>query len=159
MEFTSHLGSVHKVLQTTCSVPGIDATQQKYTHDARKPIFCRCLKNWDSAEWGHQMLTFKYFFKRRYMRKTGVHVYTVNIQKNKDYDICSLYLEAKKKKYYWMKRRIHQKRKLYNIKKYRISVTSGEGAAGNHGKEHEGTFCGMSMRWPWQVGVWVTVPS
>lgn len=67
--------------------------------------------------------------------------------------------QAKKKKYYWMKRRIHQKRKLYNIKKYRISVTSGEGAAGNHGKEHEGTFCGMSMRWPWQVGVWVTVPS
>ena len=46
----------------------------------------------------YQMLTFKYFFKRRYMRKTGVHVYTVNIQKNKDYDICSLYLEAKKKK-------------------------------------------------------------
>lgn len=32
------------------------------------------------------------------MRKTGVHVYTVNIPKNKDYDICSLYLEAKKKK-------------------------------------------------------------
>ena len=29
---------------------------------------------------------------------TGVHVYTVNIQKNKDYDICSLHLEAKKKK-------------------------------------------------------------
>ena len=32
------------------------------------------------------------------MRITEVHVFTVNIQKNKDYDICSLYLEAKKKK-------------------------------------------------------------
>ena len=44
------------------------------------------------------MLTFKYFFRRRYMTITGVHVYTVNIQKNEDYDICSLHLEAKKKK-------------------------------------------------------------
>ena len=48
------------------------------------------------------------------------------------------------------KRRIHQKIKLYNIKKYQISVTSGGGTAGNHGKEHEGTFCSMWM--PWQVG-------
>ena len=32
------------------------------------------------------------------MRITGLHVYTVNIQKNEDYDIWSLHLEAKKKK-------------------------------------------------------------
>ena len=44
------------------------------------------------------MLTFKYFLKRTYMRVTGVHVYTVNIQKNEDYDIWSLHLEAKRKK-------------------------------------------------------------
>ena len=44
------------------------------------------------------MLTFKYFFKRTYMRVTVVHVYTVNIQKNEDYDIWSLHLEAKRKK-------------------------------------------------------------
>ena len=32
------------------------------------------------------------------MRVTVVHVYTVNIQKNEDYDIWSLHLEAKRKK-------------------------------------------------------------
>ena len=32
------------------------------------------------------------------MRVTGVPVYTVNIQKNEDYDIWSLHLEAKRKK-------------------------------------------------------------
>ena len=32
------------------------------------------------------------------MRITGLHVYTVNIQKNEDYDIWSLHLEAKKKR-------------------------------------------------------------
>ena len=32
-EFTSHLGSFHKLLQSTYYVPGIGATQQKYTHD------------------------------------------------------------------------------------------------------------------------------
>ena len=61
MEFTSHLQSAHKLLQSTYSVPGIDATQQKYTHDPGKPIFCRCSKNSDSAEWGHQMLIINYF--------------------------------------------------------------------------------------------------
>ncbi|KAM7232856.1 hypothetical protein CapIbe_014992 [Capra ibex] len=40
MEFTSRLGSVHKLLQSTYSVPDIDAIQKKYTHDpgrSRKP--------------------------------------------------------------------------------------------------------------------------
>ena len=60
--------------------------------------------------------------------------------------------QSRQKKLLNEKRRIHQKIKLYNIKKYQISVTSGEGAAGNHGKKHEGTFCGMWMPWPWQVG-------
>ena len=32
------------------------------------------------------------------MRITGVRVYTVNIQKNEDYDIYSLHLKDKKKK-------------------------------------------------------------
>ena len=50
MEFTSRLWSVHKFLQSTYSVPGIDATQQKYTHDPGKSIFCRFLKNSDSSE-------------------------------------------------------------------------------------------------------------
>ena len=31
------------------------------------------------------------------MRITGVRVYTVNIQKNEGYEICSLYLKEKKK--------------------------------------------------------------
>ena len=44
------------------------------------------------------MLTFQYFLKRRYMRITVVHVYSVNIQKNEDYDIYSLHLKDKKKK-------------------------------------------------------------
>ena len=50
MEFTSHLWSIHKLLQSTYCVPGIGATQQKYTHDPGKPIFCVWLKNSDSAE-------------------------------------------------------------------------------------------------------------
>ena len=50
MEFTSHLWSIHKLLQSTYSVAGIGATQQKYTHDPGKPIFCGWLKNSDSAE-------------------------------------------------------------------------------------------------------------
>ena len=50
MEFTSRLWSVHKLLQSTYCVPGIGATQQKYTHDPGKPIFCVWLKNSDSAE-------------------------------------------------------------------------------------------------------------
>ena len=41
------------------------------------------------------MLTFYYFFKRRYIRITGVHVYTVNIQKKEDYDIWSPKLKVK----------------------------------------------------------------
>ena len=82
MEYTSHLGSVHKLLQSTYSVPGIDAIQQKYTHDPGKPIFCRVLKNSHSAECRHQMLIINYFFKRRNMRITGLHIYTVNIKKN-----------------------------------------------------------------------------
>ena len=43
------------------------------------------------------MLTFNYFFKRRYIRITGVHVYTVNMQKKEDYDIWSPNLKAKNK--------------------------------------------------------------
>ena len=65
MEFTSHFWSVHELLQSTYSVAGIGATQQKYTHDPSKPIFCRWLENSDSAKWRHQMLTFNYFFKKK----------------------------------------------------------------------------------------------
>ena len=89
MEFTSHLWSIHKLLQSTYSVAGIGATQQKYTHDPGKPIFCGWLKNSDSAEWRHQMLTFNYFFKRSNLRITGVQIYTVNTQKNEDHVIWS----------------------------------------------------------------------
>jgi hypothetical protein len=46
---------------------------------------------------GHQILPLKDFFKRRYMRITGVHVYTVNIQKIEDHDIWSPHLKARKK--------------------------------------------------------------
>ena len=98
MEFISHLWSVHKLLQSTYCVPGIGATQEKYPHDLGKPIFCSWVKNSDSVQCRHQMLTFKYFLKRRYMRITVVHVYSVNIQKNEDYDIYSLHLKDKKKK-------------------------------------------------------------
>ena len=63
MEFTSHLWSVHKLLQSTYCVPGIGVTEQKYTHDSGKPIFCRSLKNSDSAECGHQMLIINHFLK------------------------------------------------------------------------------------------------
>ena len=82
VEFTSQLRSIHKLLQSTYCVPGNGATQQKYTHDPGKPIFCSWVKNSNSAEYRHQMLTFEYLSKRRYMRITGVYVYTVNIQNN-----------------------------------------------------------------------------
>ena len=38
------------------------------------------------------------FFLRINMRIAGVHVYTVNIQKNEDHDIWSQHLKVKKKK-------------------------------------------------------------
>ena len=63
MEFTSHLWSVHKLLQSICCVPCSGATEQKYTHDPGKSIFSRCLENSDSAECGHEMLIFNYFLK------------------------------------------------------------------------------------------------
>ena len=101
MEFTSHLGSVHKLLQSTCSVPGIDATQQKYTHDPGKHILCRCLKNKDSAECGHQVLIINYFFKRRNKKITRFHVYTVIILKIEAPELWS--------KHFWQKN--HKKTK------------------------------------------------
>ena len=97
MEFTSHLWSVHKLLQSTYSDQAL-GPQPKYTHDPGKPIFFKWLKNSDSAECRQQMLTFYYFFKRRNRRITGVHVYTVNIRKNEDHDIWSQQIKAKKKK-------------------------------------------------------------
>ena len=98
MEFTSHLWSVHKLLQSTYSVPGIDATQQKYTHDPGKPILCRCLKNSDSAEYGHQMLIINYFFKRRNKKITRFHVYTVIILKIEAPELWSKHFWQKKEK-------------------------------------------------------------
>ena len=58
----STLQSVHKLLQSTYSVPGIGATEQKYTHDPGKPIFCSWVTNSDSAECRHQMLHSNVFF-------------------------------------------------------------------------------------------------
>ena len=47
----------------TYCVPGIGATQQKYTHDPGKPIFYSWLKNSDSAEWGIKYYHWKIFLK------------------------------------------------------------------------------------------------
>ena len=83
-------------MQRTFSVPVIGVTQQKYTHDPGKPIFCRWLKNSDSAECGHQRVIINYFFKRRNMRITGVHVYTVNIKKIEAPELWSKHFIANK---------------------------------------------------------------
>ena len=100
MGFTSRLGSAHKLLQSIYSVPDIDATQQKYTHDPGKPIFCRCLKNSDSPECGHQMLIINYFFKRRNKKITRFHVYTVIILKIEAPELWSKHFMAKKGRKY-----------------------------------------------------------
>ena len=113
MEFTSHLGSVHKLLQSTCSVPGIDATQQKYTHDPGKPIFCRCLKNSDSPECGHQMLIINYFFKRRNKKITRFHVYTVIILKIEAPELWS--------KHFWQKNHKKTKKQKKNKQGKRVN--------------------------------------
>ena len=65
--------------------------------------------------------------------------------------------QSRQKKLLNEKRRIHQKIKLYNIKKYQISVTSGGEQLGTMGKSMRG-LCAV-CECPDKMGVWVTFPS